>query len=105
MTAWTATTLAFYGVGGAAVATSLLKLRRRFELSQAKHRSLAGHSRMARRFANLVPFYEYDEARFFCSDGAPADVAECRRAGFARLSRLYQTRFARTIPRNNKAAR
>jgi glutamate-1-semialdehyde 2,1-aminomutase len=104
MTAWGATTLAFYGVGGAAVATSLLKLRRRFELSQAKHRSLAGHSRMARRLAALVPFYEYDEARFFCADGAPADVAQCRRAGFARLSALYKTRFAETIRRTEEAA-
>ncbi len=104
MTAWGATTLAFYGVGGAAVATSLLKLRRRFELSRAKHRSLAGHSRMARRLAALVPFYEYDEARFFCADGAPADVAACRRAGFARLSALYKTRFAETIRRTEEAA-
>ena len=104
MTAWAATTLAFYGVGGAALATSLVKLRRRYELSQAKHRSLAGHSRMARRLANLVPFYEYDEARFFCSDGAPADVAECRRAGLQRLSALYKTRFAETIRRTEEAA-
>ena len=104
MTAWAATTLAFYGVGGAALATSLIKLRRRYELSQAKHRSLAGHSRMARRLANLVPFYEYDEARFFCSDGAPADVVECRRAGLQRLSALYKARFAETIRRTEEAA-
>lgn len=104
MTAWATTTLAFYGVGGAAVATSLFKLRRRYELSKAKHRSLAGHSRMARRLAALLPFYEYDEALFFCSDGAPADVAQCRRAGFARLSALYWTRFAETIRRTQEAA-
>jgi glutamate-1-semialdehyde 2,1-aminomutase len=104
MTAWAATTLAFYGVGGAAVATSLFKLRRRYELSKAKHRSLAGHSRMARRLAALLPFYEYDEARFFCSDGAPAGVAQSRRAGFARLSALYKTRFAETIRRTQEAA-
>jgi glutamate-1-semialdehyde 2,1-aminomutase len=104
MTAWAATTLAFYGVGGAVLATSVVKLRRRFELSQAKHRSLAGHSRMARRLAALVPFYEYDEARFFCSDGAPADVAQCRRGGFERLSALYKTRFAETIRRTEEAA-
>ena len=104
MTAWATTTLAFYGVGGAAVATSLFKLRRRYELSKAKHRSLAGHSRMARRLAALLPFYEYDEARFFCSDGAPADVAQSRRAGFARLSALYKTRFAETIRRTQEAA-
>ena len=30
---------------------------------------------MARRFASLVPFYEYDESRFFRADGAPEEVA------------------------------
>ena len=98
------TTLALYGVGGAALATSLVKLRRRFDLSQAKHASLAGHSRLARRLAALVPFYEYDETRFFCSDDAPADITECRRAGFDRLSALYKTRFAETIRRTAEAA-
>jgi glutamate-1-semialdehyde 2,1-aminomutase len=104
MTAWGATTLTLYGVGGAALATSLVKLRRRFELSRAKHRSIAGHSRMARRLAALVPFYEYDEARFFCSDGAPADVANTRRAGLDRLSALFKARFAETIRRTAEAA-
>jgi glutamate-1-semialdehyde 2,1-aminomutase len=104
MAAWATTTLALYGAGGAAVAASLLKLRRRLELSQAKHRSLAGHSRMARRLAALVPFYEYDEARFFCADGAPTDVAQCRRAGFEQLSTLYRTRFAKSIRRTAEAA-
>ncbi len=104
MTAWGTTTLALYGVGGAALAASLLKLRQRVELSQAKHRSIAGHSRMARRLAALVPFYEYDEPQFFCSDAAPADVAQCRRDGFERLSALYKTRFAETIRRTEEAA-
>src|SRR5271169_3629557 len=104
MTAWGATTLTLYGVGGAALATSLIKLRRRFELSRAKHRSLAGHARIARRLAALVPFYEYDEAQFFCSDGAPAGVADARRAGFESLSALYKTRFAETIRRTAEAA-
>ena len=98
------TTLALYGVGGAALATSLVTLRRRFELSQAKHKSIAGHARIARRLAGFVPFYEYDEARFFCSDGAPQDIVARRRAGFARLSTLYNTRFAETIRRTAEAA-
>jgi glutamate-1-semialdehyde 2,1-aminomutase len=104
MTAWGATTLTLYGVGGAALATSLIKLRRRFELSRTKHQSIAGHARIARRLAALVPFYEYDEARFFCSDGAPAGVADARRAGFESLSALYKTRFAETIRRTAEAA-
>jgi glutamate-1-semialdehyde 2,1-aminomutase len=91
------TTLGFYGVGAAAIATSLATIRRRLELSQAKHRSLAGHSRIARRLAAFVPFYEYDEARFFCSDRAPDEIVSRRHAGFDRLAALYKTRFAETI--------
>ncbi|HXX03822.1 MAG TPA: aminotransferase class III-fold pyridoxal phosphate-dependent enzyme [Xanthobacteraceae bacterium] len=103
-TTWATTTLALYGAGGAALATSVAKLRRRFALSKAKHRSLTGHVRLARRLAALVPFYEYDEVRFFSSDGAPADIADRRRAGFERLSTLYKTRFTETIRRTAEAA-
>ena len=56
---WGSTTLAFYGVGAAAVATSLATLRRRLQLSKAKHASLTGHARMARWVASFVPFYQY----------------------------------------------
>jgi glutamate-1-semialdehyde 2,1-aminomutase len=94
---WGSTSLAFYGLGAAAAATSLAALKKRVALSQAKHRSLAGHSRMARRLARFVPFYDYGEDRFFCSDDAPAQIASQRRDGFARLSALHQTRFAETI--------
>jgi glutamate-1-semialdehyde 2,1-aminomutase len=68
----------------------------RLQLSRAKHRSLAGHSRMARRFASWVPFYEYDETRFFSVDSAPADVIAARRAGFKRLADLFAVRFVKT---------
>jgi glutamate-1-semialdehyde 2,1-aminomutase len=101
---WATPTLAFYGIGGAALATSVVKLRKRLELSQAKHKSLAGHSRMSRLLAGFVPYYEYGADRFFTSDDAPADVASLRRAGFARLSELYKTRFAETIRRSAEAA-
>src|SRR5262249_52240112 len=94
---WASTTLAFSGLGGAALATWLVTLRRRLELSKAKHRTLTGHARMARRVASLVPFYGYDEDRFFCSDDAPEEIVARRRAGFKRLAALYDTRFAETI--------
>lgn len=61
-------------------------LRRRLQLSRAKHPSLAGHSRMAKRIARLLPGYSYGEEEFFGVDGAPAEVQQQRRAGFARLS-------------------
>ena len=91
------TALAFYGLGVTALATSLVKLKQRLELSKAKHRSLAGHARLSRRVAAAVPFYEYDESQFFCSDGAPADVEARRRDGFMRLAALYETRFPKSI--------
>src|SRR5579862_7053277 len=96
---WGSTSLAFYGLGAVAVATSIATLKKRLELSQAKHRALAGPSRIARRLAALVPFYDYDEDRFFRSDGAPGEIGARRRDGFARLSTLYQSRFAETIRR------
>jgi glutamate-1-semialdehyde 2,1-aminomutase len=90
------TTLAFYGLGVAALTASVETLRRRLALSKAKHPSMAGHSRLARRLATLVPFYEYDETAFFCSDGAPVEVAAQRRTAFMRLAALYEARFSET---------
>ena len=82
-----------YVLAGLVLAFLLRKLYVRLQLSLAKHRSLAGHSRMARRFASWVPFYEYDEARFFGIDSPPPEVAEARRAGFMRLAELFAARF------------
>ena len=89
-------TLALYALGAAALAVGLRKLKARVELSRAKHRSLAGHSRVARRLAALVPFYGYDEETVFRCDGAPDEVATRRRAGFLRLAEIYRTKFAET---------
>ncbi len=91
------TMLAPYALGAAALTMALKKVETRLQLSRAKHPSLGGHARMARRMAGLVPFYEYDEAQFFCSDGAPPEVAARRRAGFMRLAALYRERFAETV--------
>src|SRR5262245_59467935 len=79
-----------------AAAVLAFKLRRRLQLSRAKHRSLAGHSRIGLRIARLVPYYEFDETRLFASDGAPAEVAQRRREGFQRLADLHAARFAET---------
>jgi glutamate-1-semialdehyde 2,1-aminomutase len=89
-------TYALYGLGALAVGIALLRLKSRLELSRAKHPSLAGHARMSRRMASLVPFYEYDARRFFNSDDAPQEVADRRRAAFERLAQLYKERFAET---------
>jgi glutamate-1-semialdehyde 2,1-aminomutase len=82
----------------------LRKIYIRLQLSFAKHRSLAGHSRMARRFASWVPFYEYDDSRFFSVDAAPAQVVAAWRAGFARLSALFAERFRRTVEQTAELA-
>jgi glutamate-1-semialdehyde 2,1-aminomutase len=86
-----------YALGAGALVLLLLRLKARLELSRAKHPSLSGHSRMARRLAAFLPFYEYDEARFFRSDDAPEEIAARRRAGFMRLAELYRGRFAETV--------
>ncbi len=83
----------------AAVATAVAWpwAQRRLALSRAKHRSLAGHARIARRLATLLPAYDHDDAHFFASDGAPPGVQALRRAGFARLAGQLNTRHARSI--------
>src|SRR5690242_21693525 len=97
-------TLALYGIGAMVAVFALLALRTRLELSLAKHRSLAGHSRMARRIAALIPFYEYDEARVFRCDDAPEEIAARRRAGFMRLAATYRERFAQTLKQTDAVA-
>jgi glutamate-1-semialdehyde 2,1-aminomutase len=91
------------GLGAAAAALCLPALRMRLELSRAKHPSLTGHARIARRVAALVPYYAYGEERFFRSDAAPADVVSRRRAGFARLADLYRSRYARSAALTEEA--
>jgi len=81
-----------------------LALRRRLKLSRAKHPSLRGHVRMARRIARLVPAYEFDESGFFRSDGAPAEVAERRRADFERLAGLFAERNPESTRRLRRLA-
>jgi glutamate-1-semialdehyde 2,1-aminomutase len=67
---------------------------RRLQLSRAKHPSLTGHVRMAKRVAGLLPGYSFAEDEFFGADDAPAPVVEQRRAGFRTLSE----HFARIHP-------
>jgi glutamate-1-semialdehyde 2,1-aminomutase len=76
---------------------------RRIVLSRAKHRSLAGHSRMAKWLARQIPGYAYDEARFLAADGAPAAVQQARREGLRELSSLYAHRYAKTLAMTREA--
>jgi glutamate-1-semialdehyde 2,1-aminomutase len=72
------------------------RLLARWLLSRAKHPSLAGHARIAKRLARLLPGYAYSEHQFFRSDGAPNSIAERRRDGFMRLGHTLRERAPET---------
>src|SRR6202451_1539556 len=86
----------WYVAGALMLVILLHKAQLRLALSRAKHRSMAGHSRLARRVAALIPHYEFDEAGFFSADNAPPEVAARRRAGFMQLAALYAERFRKS---------
>jgi len=58
-------------MGLAALLAVSPKIKQRIELSRAKHRSLAGHSRMAKRLARLMPGYSFKEDRFSTATAPP----------------------------------
>jgi glutamate-1-semialdehyde 2,1-aminomutase len=72
-------------------------IHRRIQLSRAKHRSLAGHSRMAKRLAKWLPGYSYNEQEFFACDGAPQDIQALRRSAFFTLADHLQSRHRLSI--------
>jgi len=82
--------------GAVALGAVGTKARTRLALSRAKYRSLAGHARMSRRVASLIPYYAFGEDRFFGCDGAPAAVQARRREGFLRLASAFGQKFTRT---------
>src|SRR5215470_4880553 len=79
----------------AATAAAFPKVKARLELSRAKHRSLTGHSKMSRRVARLLPFYEFSEDNYFKADGAPPEIAIQRKEAFFALAKLYSERYAK----------
>ncbi len=81
----------------AGLVAALPRARQRLALSRAKHPSLTGHSRLAKRVASLVPGYAYGDARFFGADDAPAAVQAQRRAGFMRLAGQLAARHPKSI--------
>jgi glutamate-1-semialdehyde 2,1-aminomutase len=101
-------TIALSAVAAAALATLALAIpaaKRRLELSFAKHPSLAGHARMAKRVAAWLPGYAYDAERFFNSDQAPAEAVSRRRAALQRLSALFAQRHPRSLALTQQAAK
>ena len=92
-----------YWAGWGALAALSPLIKRRIELSRAKHRSLAGHSRMAKRLARWMPGYSLDEAAFFNCDGAPQDVAVQRRTAFFELSKSLKTGHCLSLQTTHEA--
>jgi glutamate-1-semialdehyde 2,1-aminomutase len=80
-----------------ALAAAFPSIKRRLELSRAKHPSLTGHSRMAKRLAGWIPGYAYDEAMFFNCDGAPDTIVQSRKAGFHALGGRLQAKSPKSI--------
>lgn len=93
---WTAPRLLAALLASTALAALLPKLSGRIVLSRAKHRSLSGHVRMAKRLAGLMPAYALDGRSFFASDDVDEAVLARRRAGFGRLARYFRERLPET---------
>ena len=75
-----------------AMATLAPAVYRRLQLSRAKHRSLAGHSLMAKRLARLLPGYHFDEQAFFKCDNAPVEIENLRKQAFYRIAATLKER-------------
>ena len=89
--------LALVVVGSGVLLYCLVRAKARLELSLAKHRSLAGHPRMARRVAALMPSYSYIEQEALGLDEAPAEVIARRKAALAALAAQCCTRYAQSV--------
>ncbi len=88
-------------VGGGIAALFVCRwLVQRLRLSAAKHPSLRGHARMARRVAKLVPFYEFGDDEYFGADGAPAAVQQQRRTAFGALAQQLRKKAPQTVARS-----
>jgi len=94
--------MVFYSFGALIAMVLARRVWVRLQLSRAKHRSLAGHAKMARFVARLVPFYEYTGEHFYSSDGAPAVIVARRRDGFARLAAAIRERSPQSIAFNKQ---
>jgi glutamate-1-semialdehyde 2,1-aminomutase len=89
--------LLLYGAATGAAVVGLKRVKARLELSLAKHRSLAGHPRMARRIAARLPNYRYSDTEIFDMDGAPPAVVLMRKEAMQRLIAQMQARYAKTL--------
>ena len=81
----------------AALVALVPTVHKRLQLSRAKHRSLAGHSRLAKLLARWLPGYHFDEQTFFKCDNAPYEIQNIRREAFYRLAYILKTKHPLSI--------
>jgi glutamate-1-semialdehyde 2,1-aminomutase len=88
--------IGLYAAGAGALLYGLARAKSRMELSLAKHRSLAGHPRIARRLAGLLPNYQYEAREALAIDEAPEEVVTLRETAFANLAREFESRYPKS---------
>ncbi|MEI8170851.1 MAG: aminotransferase class III-fold pyridoxal phosphate-dependent enzyme [Rhodoferax sp.] len=96
--------LLLIGAGSIALVGAARKIKNRAELSLAKHRSLAGHPRIAKRIAAQLPTYSYSAEEAFGLDGAVPSVVAGRQRAFASLVTQFSTRYARSREAGSEVA-
>mgnify|MGYP000685740150 CR=1 FL=1 len=79
------------------------KLWQRLQLSLAKHPSMAGHLRWAKRLANWAPAYAYAADQWFQVDRAPAKVVTQRQQALQRLGSTLAQRSPQTLALDRKS--
>jgi len=82
-------------LGAAILLLVASRLRHRVELSLAKHRSLAGHPRIAKRISGWLRVYSYQAGAAFELDGATPSVVDDRKRAFGALVAQYALRFSK----------
>lgn len=97
-------TLAAYGLFGVSLIWGLKQIWQRLELSLAKHRSLTGHPRMARRVAAQLRRYTYTVDQALSIDGAPGNIVALRHAALEQLVVMFNTRYTKSLAQTREAA-
>jgi glutamate-1-semialdehyde 2,1-aminomutase len=88
--------LLYFGAIMIALGISTL-MYQRIQLSRAKHRSLSGHSRIAKKLTKIFPGYHFDDDMFFKCDKAPKEIENSRRAAFYKISDTLNSRHPLTL--------
>jgi len=90
-------TISAWGLAAVLALSLARKVKQRLELSFAKHPSLGGHLRMAKRVAKMIPGYHYGAGHWFSVDGAPDHVAQQRSTALEKLGQTLRSRSTQTL--------